>query len=215
MSLIGKNRSIYSYNNADRKGRKFVFKDFEKTKSYHTDFSGASFTGVSLRAAQMKYCNFTDCIFSNTDFIGANLRGSRFINAVFTDCIFVGTVLENANFKGAIFRNCYFVSTGRKNTRNFPEITYENTILSAYPPQDTVDENLKEVIESLRSNDFIRRSNTLHLKEGKVNTLTVMILKDEYTNEELTNLLPLIPDLVTTQFYTVSYLKKLLKKAEK
>ena len=34
MSLIGKNRSIYSYNNADRKGRKFVFKDFEKTKSF-------------------------------------------------------------------------------------------------------------------------------------------------------------------------------------
>lgn len=50
MSLKGKNRAFFSYNNYERVGSQFIFKDFEKTKSYHTNFSTSSFKGVSFRA---------------------------------------------------------------------------------------------------------------------------------------------------------------------
>ena len=58
VSLKGKNRAIFSYNNVERNESNFVYKDFEKTRSYHSSFVGAKFTGISFRAAHMKYCNF-------------------------------------------------------------------------------------------------------------------------------------------------------------
>lgn len=88
MSLVGKNRAVFSYNNVTKQNSNFMYKDFEKTKSYHTNFENAHFAGTSLRAAHMKYCNFTNCVFTGTEFIGTNLRGSKFICAKFIDCIF-------------------------------------------------------------------------------------------------------------------------------
>ena len=80
-----------------------MYKDFEKTKSYHSSFVNAKFTGTSFRAAHMKYCNFTGCIFQGVDFVGTNLRGSNFKNAIFKECIFVAAVLDKVNFKDAEF----------------------------------------------------------------------------------------------------------------
>jgi len=88
-------------------------------------------------------------------------------------------------------------------------------ILESMPAQEYIMYELREVIERLRGNDIVRRSNILHLKKGRINTLTVMVLKKEYTEEELIRYLPILPQYVTTQFYTVSYLKMILKKIEK
>lgn len=215
MSLVGKNRAVFSYNNATKQNSNFMYKDFEKTKSYHTNFENAHFAGTSLRAARMKYCNFTNCVFTGTEFIGTNLRGSKFICAKFIDCIFSGVVLDKANFKGATFSNCYIVGVSGKSAYNFPNNLSGNIVLSTMPPQKAIDNQLNTIIESLREQDYIRRSHTLHLKGGKVNTLTIMILREKYSNDQLIHLLPLLPQFVTTQFYTVSHLKALLKKAEK
>lgn len=215
MSLIGKNRALYSYNNKDRHESNFMYKDFEKTKSYNTSFVDAKFIGTSLRAAQMKFCDFSRCEFQGVDFVGTNLRGSKFIDASFRDCIFVATVLDRTNFKNATFENCYFVGAGIKSAKNFPEESEGLCVLSSQPAQESVSMELRQTIEELRENDIVRRSNTLHLKKGRVNTLTLMILEKDYTEEELLHYLPMIPKLVSTQFYTVSYLKTLLKKAAK
>lgn len=215
MSLVGKNRAIFSYNNKNKNDSNFMYKDFEKTKSYHSSFLNAKFIGTSLRAAHMKYCNFTGCTFHGVDFVGTNLRGSVFKDASFKDCIFVATVLDRANFKNASFENCYFLGVGVKNAKNFPVDNDGIVILGSIPAQECVMYELREVIDRLRKNDIIRRSNTLHMKKGRINTLTVMVLKKEYTEEELIRYLPILPQYVTTQFYTVSYLKMVLKKIEK
>lgn len=215
MSLIGKNRAIFSYSNKDKHESKFIYKDFEKTKSYNTSFVDAKFIGTSLRAAKMKFCNFSRCEFQGVDFIGTNLRGSKFINASFQDCIFLTTVLDKTNFKNALFENCYFLGAGIKLAKNFPEKSDGVYVLPSLPAQGRVSAELKQVIEELRENDIIRRSRTLHLKKGRVNTLSLMILEKEYTEKELLKYLPILPKLVSTQFYTVSYLKELLKKAVK
>lgn len=88
-------------------------------------------------------------------------------------------------------------------------------ILPSLPSQDSITDELRNSIEALRDNDLIRRSNTLHGKKGKINTLTIMILHKNYTDEELIRYLPMLPQYVSSQFYTVSYLKAMLKKIEK
>lgn len=81
MSLKGKNRAIFSYSNIARNGSNFMYKDFEKTKSYRSNFKNAIFDYASLRAAHLKFCNFDEASFVETEFIGTNLRdfGGRFL----------------------------------------------------------------------------------------------------------------------------------------
>ena len=198
MSLSGKNRALFSYKHDDRSGSIFQYKNFEKTKSYNSKFMHAKFIGTSLRSAHMKYCNFDNCLFDQVDFVGSNMRGSSFIGARFIKCTFVSAVFEKANFKNATFENCYWVATSHANIRNFPEDSEDIMILTSFPSQDTVNPELLQVIESLRKNDIIRRSHTLHGKKGKINTISLLILNQEYTDDELIQLLPKLSQLVTS-----------------
>ncbi len=72
---------------------------------------------------------------------------------------------NRANFKGATFSNCYIVGVIWKSAYNFPDDLSGNVVLSTIPPQDTISKELSAVIESLRENDYIRCSHTLHLKK--------------------------------------------------
>lgn len=215
MSLVGKNRKIFSYNNQDRRGSNFQYKDFEKTISYHTDFSGVNFNYASLRAAHMKYCNFNDASFIGTEFVGTNLRGSTFKKAHFKNAIFNCTILDKTNFTGAVFENCLFIGTKIEDVRGLDNTAGGIKVITQNSAKDEFSDELIEVIQRLRNNDIIRRSHTLHIKNNKINAIYVHELLQEYSEEDLIALLPKTVDYITTQFYTLSYLKVLLKKASK
>lgn len=191
-----------------------MYKDFEKANSYHSYFARADFSYASLRAAKMKYCNFSGCTFVETEFIGTNLRGSSFRGASFSGAIFNSVVLDRTDFTNATFQNCYFLGVSFNKAKNAPKNLDGNTIFSSMPSLDGFSPQLLTVVESLRGNDLIRRSNTLHLKRGRINTLALYILKESYSDEELVEKLAKLPLYLTTQFHTVSYLKKILKKIE-
>ena len=210
MSLEGKNRAVYSYNNKDKGGSNFMYKDFEKSNSYHTDFSKTNFSCASLRAAKMKFCNFNGAVFKGTEFVGTNLRGSTFINTLFEQAIFSATVLDETNFRNATFHDCFFVGTGIVKARHLNPKGI--TFLDKMPDSTEFSEELLSAAKGLRENDIIRRSHTLHLKKGHINTLSLKILVSEFGEDQLIQLLPHLPENITTQFYTVSYLKMALKK---
>lgn len=212
MSLKGKNRAIYSYNNVDKSGSNFMYKDFEKTKSYLSNFKDTSFDYVSLRAAHMKFCNFDGASFIGTEFIGTNLRGSTFKGGKFNGTIFNGAVLDRTNFLGATFKDCSVIATGVSSARNFPNNCPGITCLDSMPNMEEFSTQLLKVVEGLRENDIIRRSNVLHRKGKKLNTLSLMILLESYSEGELIELFKGVQNSLTTQFYTLSYLKMLLKK---
>lgn len=214
MSLVGKNRKIFSYSNDDRTDRNFMYKDFEKTKSYNTDFSRTKFSGVSFRAAHMKYCKFDKAVFSGVDFIGTNLRGSTFIGADFKECIFSSANFDKTNFTNAVFQDCYVIGSGISSAKGITLDTPGVIFLCSSPSQNSISSELRGAVEQLRSNDVIRKSHTLHCKKGTINTVTMKVLEEIYSEKQLIILLPQLPKLVTAQFYTVSYLKALLKKAE-
>lgn len=215
MSLVGKNRKVFSYNNQNKRESNFQYKDFEKTKSYHSDFGKANFSYASLRAAQMKYCNFNGALFVGTEFVGSILRGSSFKGATFKDAIFSGAVLDKTDFSGAIFENCIFYMTRVEGVKGLESAENGIRIITKKPLLDAFSPELIDIIQGLRSNDIIRRSNTLHTKKNGINTLYLCELLKDYSETDLIRLLPLVPQFVTTQFYTLSYLKVLLKKANK
>lgn len=89
------------------------------------------------------------------------------------------------------------------------------TVINLKKTQLNVLPELVKEIENLRTNDFVRRSNTLHLKQSKINMVTLFVLLQDYSQEDLINLIPRIPAYIDRDFYTISYLKRLLKKAMK
>lgn len=212
MSLVGKNRKVFSYNNEDRNNSNFMYKNFEKANSYHSSFQKANFNYATFRAAKMKYCNFSQSSFVGTEFIGSNLRGSNFDGATFKDAIFTSAVLDKTSFVNASFENCFFLGTKASNVKGLDPKCPGISFLKTYPAQENFSEELLYIVELLRDNDIIRRSHTLHLKEGKINTLTLLVLKQSFSEEELIKYLPLVPKHLTSDFYTASYLVKLLKK---
>lgn len=214
MSLIGKNRKVYSYNNQIRRESNFQYKDFEKVKCYHTDFGKAIFSGASLRAAHMKFCNFNGALFNGTEFVGTNLRGSSFKGASFINAIFQGVVLDKTDFTGATFENCLFIGARTNGVKGLDCVQQGITVINKVPAKEDLSPQLVEVIENLRENDIIRKSHTLHGKNNSINTVYVNELMKEYSEQELIELFPHIEEHITTQFYTLSYLKVLLKKVK-
>lgn len=211
MSLEGKNRYLFSYSSKQIESKKFQYKDFEKTKSYNTTFKETAFIGTSFRAAQFKYCTFIDCNFVESDFVGTNFRGTKFINCSFDKCLFQSTNCERTGFKNCTYNCCYLDG----NRVDCFKCSTGITIIDLKETQLNILPELVEEIENLRTNDFVRRSHTLHLKRSKINMATLFILLQEYSQEDLINLLPCIPAYIDRDFYTISYLKKLLKKAMK
>lgn len=210
MSLAGKNKKVFSYNNADKSQSNFMYKNLEKTNSYHSNFQRAIFIYATLRGAKMKYCNFSGASFVGSEFVGTNFRGSNFSGAYFKNAIFWCTILDKTEFENAIFEDCYFITTGISSARNFPADSTGITFFNSLPPIDSFSTELIHVVEEMRSNDIIRRSHTLHLKQGKINTLSLFILLKTFSEDDLIAKLPKLSSKVTSQFYTFSYLKKQL-----
>lgn len=156
----------------------------------------------------MKFCDFTQASFVGSEFVGTNFRGSNFNGAHFEEAIFWCSVLGKTNFESPSFERCYFISTGTSNTRKFPADTTGITFLSKLPPASDFPSALLQAVQDLRTNDIIRRSHTLHLKGRQVNTLTLQILLMDYSEDTSITSLPQIPPLLTSQFYTLSYLKQ-------
>lgn len=211
MSLKGKNKKFFSYKNQDRQNSNFMYKDFEKSDSYHSNFAHSNFNFVSFRAAKMKFCNFSQSTFIGSEFVGTNLRGSRFYNAYFKNTIFNATILDKTIFNGAKFEECYCLNT---NTTQLNKVLLNNRgikFFDSYPKPDIFSSNLLNIIEALRANAIIRRSCVLHLKEGKINTLSVYILTQHFSEDSLIAMLPMIAQNITIQFHTLSYLEKKLQ----
>ena len=151
-------------------------------------------------------------MFQGTEFVGTNVKGSNFKKACFKNAIFNSVVLDKADFDDALFEDTIFLSTGMKNVKHLPENTKGIIILDKMPHENGFSNNLLMEVEQLRFNDIIRRSSVLHLKNKRINTLSLFLLLKQFSEEELFKALPLLPENLTTQFYTVSYLQKLLIK---
>ena len=206
MSLEGKNRKPFSYINKQVMSKRFQNKDFNKTCSYQSDFSYSIFENTSFLATKFKWCAFYGVTFTNCTITGAHFKKCNLKSSRFEGCVIRASFFESCNMKDVSFRNCYIELAQFKK--------YPNLNLStSYSKPLTVDifsQELLDVVEALRNNDFIRRSMVLLIKNKKINLIALKQLVDKFGEDMLITSLPILPNIIQNQFYTVSYLDKIL-----
>lgn len=200
----------FNYNNIEKKDKNFMYKNLERSNCYNCDFTASIFDFVSFRGAHFKSTKFFKCSFKYAEFIGTNLKDSDFRNTVFENAIFDSVKLDGANFKDATFINTIFLSTdiskAKKLTVNTPGIRIFEEM-----PKLEISEELRAAILTAIENKYVKKSRVLDTKDGGLNTLNIMLLLENFTEETIITGLKLIVTKVDREFYTLSYIIKFLK----
>lgn len=200
----------FNYNNAQKTNKNFMYNDLRRSNCYNCDFSGSNFNFASFRGAHFKSCDFYDGSFEFTEFIATNLKKSKFKNARFKNVIFEGANLAGTDFFGADFENVIFVNTDIEKAANLEFDEKEVRIFEEMPTLE-ISEDLEEVINKAMTNEFVKKSRVLDTKDGDINSISVMILLENFKEKFLVEGLNMLADRLDKDFCTLSYIIKSLK----
>lgn len=200
----------FYYDNAEKTNKNFIYKNLKRSKCYNCNFSNSHFDYASLRGAHFKKCNFFRCSFKGAEFIGSNLKGCKFREAKFEDTIFEGANLDSVDFRDAEFKNTIFVGCDLSKAKSISENQKGIRVFDEMPELE-VSEELEKLVLSLMENEFIRKSRVFDTKDGKINTLTLMILSEKFDQAALIEGLNYIKYEIQRDFYTLSYIIRLIQ----
>ena len=201
----------FHYNNIEKKDKNFMYKNFKRSNCYNCNFSHSNFNFATFRGAHFKTCSFMNGTFEGTEFIGTNLKNSKFKNAKFKNAIFEGANLDGTDFKDAKFENTIFLACKLEKTKNFSREIQGIRIFEGMP-EINISSELEEALNSLMENKYVKASRIFDTKEGNINTLTLMILKENFNEEELIKGFKEIKSQIDRDFYTISYIIRLINK---
>lgn len=201
----------FHYNNIEKKDKNFMYKNFKRSNCYNCNFSHSNFNFATFRGAHFKTCSFMNGTFEGTEFIGTNLKNSKFKNAKFKNAIFEGANLDGSDFKDAKFENTIFLACKLEKTKNFSRELQGIRIFEGMP-EINISSELEEALNSLMENKYVKASRIFDTKEGNINTLTLMILKENFNEEELIKGFKEIKSQIDRDFYTISYIIRLINK---
>ncbi|EET87717.1 pentapeptide repeat protein [Clostridium carboxidivorans P7] len=214
--IMATNRSVkgnFNYNNIEKKDKNFMYKNLERSNCYNCDFSGSIFDFVSFRGAHFKSTNFLKCSFKYAEFIGTNLKGSDFKSSIFENAILDSVKLEDTNFKDVKFINTIFLSTDMSKAKNIDINTPGIRIFEEMPKLEISDE-LRSAVLTAMENKYIKKARVLDTKDGGLNTLNIMLLLENFTEETIIAGLKSIVTKLDREFYTLSYIIKFLNLQE-
>ena len=186
----------FHYNNIEKKDKIFMYKNFKRSNCYNCNFANSNFNFATFRGAHFKTCSFINGSFEGTEFIGTNLKNSKF---------------KNAKFKNAIFENTIFLGCKLEKTKNLNRELKEVRILGEMPEINLSNE-LKSSLENFMENKYVKSSRIFDTKDGGINTLTVMILLENFSENELIEGFSKIKSKIERDFYTISYIIKMIQK---
>jgi len=185
-------------------------KFYSKTLCYQAVFNERKFYNVNFKGAILSSCSFKKAIFINVEFLGTNLKKSNFTNAKFKDCTFSATLMKDANFKNAEFENCIFVNTNIQKAKNLKIDSIKNIFLSGHKLPE-IDYELLDLFNALKFHPKLHNTRVLHLKSGKLNSLTLYIIFLSIDVEELKQKLYSLKSKLDTQIITAYQLCKIIK----
>lgn len=210
---MGKNRSVrgnFIYNNIEKIGKNFMYKNLERSNCYNSDFSNSNFNFVNFRGAHFKSCVFFECTFKWAEFIGTNLKDSDFQNTIFENTIFDSVNLDGVNFKDAEFKNTIFLSTDVTIAKNL-NIKDSGIKIFDEMPQFEISEDLRIAILDTMKNKYVKAARVLDTKDGGINMINLTILLENFDEETLIKGLNIIKSDLDCDFHTLSYIIKFLK----
>ncbi|MCA1075803.1 pentapeptide repeat-containing protein [Clostridium bowmanii] len=210
---MGKNHSVrnnFVYNNIEKKGKNFMYKNLERSNCYNCDFTRSNFDFVTFRGAHFKACVFFECTFKWAEFIGTNLKGSDFKNTIFENAIFDSVNLDGVDFKDAEFKNTIFLSTDLTKAKNLSVKNTDTRVFSEMPELE-ISEDLRIAVVNAMKNKHVKAARVLDTKDGGINMISLMILLENFDEKSLTSGLNMIQSELDCDFYTLSYIVKYLK----
>ncbi|GAA0076679.1 pentapeptide repeat-containing protein [Clostridium sp. CTA-5] len=207
-------RTGLNYNKELKQNKNFMYNDLKRSNCYGCDFTGSNFNFTSFRGAHFKGCNFFGCTFKSAEFIGSNLKKSKFKKAKFEDAVFEGVNLTDVDFKEAEFKNVIFVSTDISVAKNL-EFDESSVRIFEEAPIINISENLKNAINLALTNEKVRNSRLLDNKDGEINTLSIIILLEKFSEKNLISGLKILADRIDRDFCTLSYIVKSIQTYQK
>ena len=210
---MAKNQSVkgnFIYNNIEKKGKNFMYKNLERSNCYNSDFSNSNFDYVSFRGAHFKSCDFFKCTFKWAEFIGTNLKGSAFKSTLFENALFDSVNLDGVDFKDAEFKNTIFVSTDVTKAKNFNSNNSGVKIFTELPELE-ISEELRTATLNVMKNKHVKAARVLDTKDGSINMISLMILLENFDEETLIKGFNIMEAQLNCDFYTLSYIVKFLK----
>ncbi|MGL5315519.1 MAG: pentapeptide repeat-containing protein, partial [Peptostreptococcaceae bacterium] len=133
-----------------------------------------------------------------------------FKNARIENTVFEGVNLEEVDFTGAKFKNVIFVNTDVTKAQNLNTSSSEIKVFETMPEVE-ISERLENAIKFAMENKFVKKSRTLDTKDGGINTISVMILLENFKEKQLIDGLILIGEKMDKEFCTLSYIIKNLE----
>jgi hypothetical protein len=185
-------------------------KFYSKALCYKAVFNERKFYNVNFKGAILSTCSFKKATFTNVEFLGTNLKKSNFTNAKFKDCTFSATLMKDTNFKNAEFENCIFVNTNTQKAKNLKIDSSKNILLSGHKLPE-IDYELLELFNTLKFHPKLHNTRVLHLKSGKLNSLTLYILLSTMSQEECKRKLYSLESKLNTPVITAYQLSKILQ----
>ena len=78
-----------------------------------------------------------------------------------------------------------------------------------------ISNELEKAILSAMENQYIKKSRVLDTKEGSINGLSIMILKERFSEETLIKGMKHIKENIDRDFHTLSYISRIIKSIDK
>lgn len=208
---MDKNRSKgFHYNKEIKQNKNFMYGDLRRSNCYGTDFTGSNFNFSSFRGAHFKGCNFFGCTFNGTEFIGSNLKKSKFRRAIFENSVFEGVNLADADFRDAKFKNVIFVGCDLSSAKSLEYNESEVRVFDEAPSLD-ISKELEEAILKAMKNERVKSSRVLDTKDGNINSISIMILLERFSEKNLISGLNILSDRLDRDFCTLSYIIKCIE----
>ncbi|EMN6201112.1 pentapeptide repeat-containing protein [Vibrio vulnificus] len=214
MTINDRNRFAFSYTAHDARDKNFIYKNFNKSVSYRSNFSQSKFSATSLVGTKFKFCSFYGATFENCLIRGTLFRKCNLQKAVFKNCIISAAVFDRTALKNSKFIGCKVVSAGKFSELTRSENIVNTQIYSTFPSESVFNPVLIQTVEQLREHKQIRKSTVLHRKKGKLDTVSIEVLLGEFSEEFLINNLAVAAEQIKVEFHTLTYIQSMLRKIE-
>ncbi len=189
--------------------RTFFHSYFCKSRLFRACFKDCSFLHVNFRGSIMTACSFKNCELNDVEFSGTNLRRSNFRNSKLKNVTFVAALLDDCNFAGATFENVLFVNTNIAKAKNLDVNNPNIKVMYQYPKVE-ISQTLQVVLEELRMNEHIVNYKVLHLSTKKYNHLSLHMLLEHFSEEQLISGMRSLNSKINKSVCTVYRLRELL-----
>mgnify|MGYP003589228664 CR=1 FL=1 len=190
----------------DCKRKKFYSCNFAKSRGFKGHSNNSTFKNVNFRGAIFTKCSFKNSTFINVEFMGSNLKGTNFTNSKFKHCIFSATLLKNTNFFNCEFENCIFIATNTNLAKNLMFDKFKNTVLPTHMVIQNLELETLELFGKLKFIPELTYSRVLYLKNGKLNSLTINMLVNKFTEYEIQNAI----NNILSEMNHINFFKKVI-----